>query len=99
SRGQGPDPDDQFIMHIAKDNASGGQRHPAPLFRGIRNRRYTYFITGDGAEHLFDNDADPYQLNDLGAGPNHTEIRGRFRDRLRAHLTRARDTFEPLSTT
>ena len=99
SRGMGPEPEDQFIMHIAKDNASGGQRHPAPLFRGVRHRQYTYFITADGGEHLFDNHADPYQLNDLGHDPEFTGTRERLKDRVRWYLNAARDTFDPIPRT
>ena len=97
SRGDGPDPEDQFIMHLAKDNATGGQRHPAPLFRGIRHRQYTYFVTADGREHLFDNETDPYQLNNLGNDPQYTDLRKQFKARVQTYLTVARDTFDPLS--
>ncbi|HOV60301.1 MAG TPA: sulfatase [Candidatus Hydrogenedentes bacterium] len=94
--GCGPDPDSQFIMHVSKDNASGGTNHPAPLFRGIRHRRHTYFITADGREHLFDNQVDPYQENDLGHAPALEETRNQLKQGLRACLARARDHFEPL---
>ena len=61
----GPAPESVFLMHIAKDHASGGRRHPAPLFRGVRTGRYTYAVAEDGRWCLFDNQEDPYQMHNL----------------------------------
>jgi len=29
---------------ISKKNASGGDKHPAPIFRGVRTKRCTYAV-------------------------------------------------------
>jgi arylsulfatase A-like enzyme len=88
-----PAPDAQFIMHIAKDNASGGGEHPAPIFRGVRTSRYTYAVGPDAPMYLFDNTADPYQLNNLITDPAYAALREELRARLARWLKRAEDPF------
>jgi arylsulfatase A-like enzyme len=63
--GQAASPESAFLMHIKKDNASGGVNHPAPLFRGVRTARHTYAVADDGRWCLFDNREDPYQMRNL----------------------------------
>lgn len=92
-RGTGPEPDAQLIMHISKKNASGGESHPAPLFRGVRTARYTYTVNEQGPFHLFDNREDPYQMNNLASSPNHEAIRQNLHVRLVELLARAQDPF------
>ena len=58
-------PESSFLMHIKKDNASGGENHPAPLFRGVRTSRHTYAVADDGRWLLYDNREDPYQMRNL----------------------------------
>lgn len=86
-------PKSQLIMHIAKNNASGGKEHPAPLFRGLRSDRFTYaeVLDGDKGGFLFDNVADPFQLNNLFADPTLAEQRAAFHDDLFALLKTAKD--------
>ncbi len=91
--GAGPEPDAQLIMHISKQNASGGDKHPAPLFRGLRTRRYTYTINEEGPFHLFDNQEDPYQMHNLAAAPEHASLRKDLHARLAALLAEAEDPF------
>ena len=91
--GNGPAPGSQLIMHISKKNASGGEEHPAPLFRGIRTRRHTYAVRPEGPWLLFDNQTDPYQMNNLIADPSHAELRNALDAQLRDSLARAKDDF------
>lgn len=88
-----PAPDAQLIMHIAKDNASGGQNHPAPIFRGLRTARYTYFVIEDGRCFLFDNEADPYQLENRVDDPGFAGLRAQLHARLGELLREAEDPF------
>jgi arylsulfatase A-like enzyme len=85
--------DAQLIMHIAKGNASGGDEHPAPLFRGVRTGRYTYAVGEYGGLCLFDNVADPYQLKNLITDTEYAALRKELRDRLAHWLKRAGDPF------
>ena len=91
--GIGPEPDAQLIMHISKKNASGGERHPAPLFRGIRTRRYTYTINEKGPFHLFDNQEDPYQMHNLVHAEEQASLRKDLHARLAELLAAAEDPF------
>ena len=94
-RGQkGPEPESQFIMHIAKDHASGGQNHPAPIFRGVTTGRYTYAVYPDRPWCLFDNEADPHQMKNLIDDPAHAELRAKLRGMLAEWLKQAEDPFE-----
>jgi arylsulfatase A-like enzyme len=72
----GPEPDVQFIMHIAKENASGGKEHPAPLFRGARTKTHTLAILQKGGGYLYDNSADPYQQHNLFDAPESEKLKG-----------------------
>lgn len=91
--GQGPDPEMQFIMHISKKNASHGDKHPAPIFRGVRTRRYTYAHYPDRPWCLFDNEEDPYQLNNLIDDSSKAALRKELDKRLREFLREAEDPF------
>jgi arylsulfatase A-like enzyme len=84
-------PKSQLIMHIAKDNASGGEDHPAPLFRGLRTDHYTYaeIVKGDGL--LFDNRSDPYQQKNLYTDPKLNDLRTKLHAELLDSLRRAHD--------
>ena len=91
--GAGPEPDAQLIMHIAKDQASGGQSHPAPIFRGVRTARHTYAVNENGPMYLFDNTADPYQMNNLVDDLDHDALRKKLHDTLAVLLTKAEDPY------
>jgi arylsulfatase A-like enzyme len=90
----GPDPESQFIMHISKLNASGANSHPAPRFRGVRTKQYTYAFGIDAPLCLFDNEADPFQLNNLIADPAHAGLRDALDTTLRDWLDRTEDPFQ-----
>jgi len=90
---RGPDPEFQFIMHISKENASGGNNHPAPIFRGVRTKGYTYAIKSDGEGFLFDNQKDPYQLTNLFDKPDARELREQLETLTKQCLKQAQDPF------
>jgi len=91
--GAGPDPEAQFIMHISKKNASGGDSHPAPIFRGVRTGRYTYAVYHGERWCLFDNEQDPYQLDNRIDDPALAGVRDRLERMLRQFLREAEDPF------
>ncbi len=90
----GPEPEAQLIMHISKDNASGGQKHPAPIFRGVRTDRYTYAVGEAGPMYLFDNQEDPYQMNNLVADAATEPLRKELHTTLTQMLKTAADPFQ-----
>lgn len=58
-------PESSFLMHIAKEHATGGESNPAPLFRGVRTGQHTYAVAEDGRWCLYDNREDPFQMRNL----------------------------------
>ncbi len=88
--GKGPDPDYQPIMHLSKLNSSKGNDHPAPIFRGLRGKQFTYAAGPEGPMCLFDNVADPYQQNSLVEDKAH-------REQVQTWDARTRDTFAAIA--
>lgn len=50
--------------------------------RAIRTSRYTFAVSGDGDWMLYDNQEDPYQMNNLVDDPAHSELKEQLRQRL-----------------
>jgi len=86
-------PTSQFLMHISKKHASGGERHPAPIFRGVTTGRYTYACYPDRPWCLFDNQEDPYQLHNLIEDPGKRTLCTELREELSRWLAKADDPF------
>jgi arylsulfatase A-like enzyme len=63
--------------------------------RGIRTGRYTYVRTLDGPWLLFDNQEDPYQMENLVESPAHRELLQKLDARLDHLLERTGDEFLP----
>lgn len=66
-----------------------------PEWRGVRTRRYTYAKWLKGGEDLYDNQADPFQMNNLAADPRHQKVLDRLRARMKQLLAEAHDEFLP----
>jgi arylsulfatase A-like enzyme len=64
-------------------------------FRGIRTRRYTYARDLRGPWLLFDNQQDPYQLENLAAVPEHAKLQAELEQILNRKLLTTRDEFRP----
>ena len=64
-------------------------------YRGLRTLRYTYTRTLNGAWLLYDNDEDPYQLNNLVNKPEYAEIQAELDARLQEKLYARGDEFLP----
>ena len=64
-------------------------------WRALRDNRYTYArYRVDGAELLFDNVSDPYQMKNLSEEVAAMPVLDRFRKMLAATMARLNDTFE-----
>ncbi len=67
-------------------------------WRAVRTKQYTFAIyRRDCSELLFDNIADPYQMNNLIDDPAHAQVKADLRDMLTARMAAVNDTFEPTS--
>ena len=62
-------------------------------YRGIRTDRYTYCRTLDGAWLLYDNDNDPFQLENLAGRAEFAEVQRELDDMLTRELEREGDEF------
>lgn len=86
-------PESSFLMHIAKEGASGGENHPAPLFRGVRTNQHTYAIADDGRWLLYDNREDPYQMHNLIEDAGRQKLARDLDGLVLDWLKRAKDPF------
>ena len=68
-------------------------------WRALRDQRHTYAMEDarNPREHLFDNLADPLQMNDLAGDPAHAETLARLRAATRARMDALGDAFHPLT--
>jgi len=64
-------------------------------YRGVRTRRYTYVRDIKGPWLLYDNQADPYQLNNLCNDPIYTKIQLELQMILSRKLKETNDQFLP----
>lgn len=61
-------------------------------WRGVRTKRYTYArLVEDGPWLLYDNDKDPYQLNNLIDLPEYSELQASLDKRMRELMAEASD--------
>lgn len=64
-------------------------------YRGVRTSRYTYCRDLQGPWLLYDNEADPFQLDNLVNQPEQATIQKKLNDRLNDLLKQRRDAFLP----
>jgi len=79
-----------FLMDIVTTDE--GLRQGLHEWRGIRTKRYTYarWVEGDGWV-LYDNEADPYQLNNLIDSSDAASLRDKLEAQLQRWLKRTGD--------
>jgi arylsulfatase A-like enzyme len=64
-------------------------------YRGLRTRRYTYVRSLDGPWLLYDNENDPYQMNNLVGKTEHAALQAELEAMLTARLKETNDRFLP----
>ncbi len=64
-------------------------------YRAIRTKRYTYARELSGPWLLFDNERDPYQLDNLVGKPEHAALLAKLEAELQKKLAAAHDEFRP----
>lgn len=64
-------------------------------FRGIVTTRYTYARDLNGPWLLFDNDEDPFQLNNLAQNEKYSAVKKKLEKKLQNALKERRDEFRP----
>ena len=95
ARGEaGPEPEVAFLMNTGAC-ALWEDGHE---WRALRDKRFTYAVYREPRkELLFDNIADPYQLQDLSTNPDYADHMNRFRKMLLEKMESLGDTFPPSS--
>ncbi len=92
--GASPEVDSAFILCPAPfgqwSRDRGGRE-----YRGVYTGRYTYTRGLDGPWQLFDNDADPYQMNNLVKNRDYVETQARLDAMVDDWLERTNDPFKP----
>lgn len=73
----------------------GGGRKQGGEWRGVRTQRYTYARWRDKGWMLYDNEKDPYQMNNLIDKPEAKAIQAKMDGELQKWLKRVGDKFEP----
>jgi arylsulfatase A-like enzyme len=66
-----------------------------PEWRAVRTKQFTYVRWLNGAEELYDNAADPYQMRNLFDGRRAPDVMERMRRHLKDVLHEAHDEFLP----
>ncbi|MGL6193356.1 MAG: sulfatase family protein [Thermoguttaceae bacterium] len=64
-----------------------------PEFRAVRTNRYTYVETPEGTLMLFDNQNDPWQMQNLADTQQFTGLREKLKSDLKNQLDKIGDTF------
>jgi len=93
----GPDPSDGAALLICPHPFGqwSAKRRGGKEYRGLRTKRHTYVRTLDGPWLLYDNERDPYQLDNLIEREDCADIRADLERRLQAKLDRLGDEFLP----
>jgi arylsulfatase A-like enzyme len=84
-----------LIGHYSSGELSFETGTTWPEWRGVRTKQYTYVRWLAGAEELYDNLADPYQMTNLAENGAEPEALLRLRGRLVDLLATAHDDFRP----
>ncbi len=69
--------------------------HGGRAYRGVRTKRYTYVRTLEGPWLLYDNETDPYQLENKVADPSCQAVREKLDAELTRLLKKTQDDFRP----
>ena len=94
--GKGRDTREEVLLAIYVSENDFCQTGTAyPEWRGVRTKQYTYCRWLAGKEELYDNLADPYQMENLAENGAKPEVLARLRSRLADLLVAAHDDFRP----
>jgi len=84
---------DRAALYMGVAPFAGGEHNRE--YRAIRTRKYTYVRGLDGPWLLFDDERDPYQLDNLVNRPEHAALQDDLERRLQAELRKIGDDFQP----
>ncbi|MFW6189947.1 MAG: sulfatase [Planctomycetota bacterium] len=92
----GPNPgDDAALLQCPSPFGNWPRQRGGREYRGVRTTRHTYVRDLEGPWLLFDNERDPYQLDNLVDRPEEAELQAEMERRLRGKLEAVGDEFLP----
>ncbi len=93
----GDDPSDGAVVIMCPQTFGQWNKihHNGKEYRGLRTKRYTYVRTLDGPWLLYDNENDPYQLENLVNNNSYSELRNELDVWLQRKLDARGDEFLP----
>ena len=83
------------VVQCAAPFGEFSRRNGGKEYRCLRTARHTYARDLAGPWLLFDNEKDPWQLDNLAGKPEHAELQARLDAQLKAKLAAAHDEFRP----
>jgi arylsulfatase A-like enzyme len=93
--GKSPEPDNAALICCPAPFGQWTRAKGGREYRGVRTRRYTYVRDLKGPWLLYDNEQDPYQLNNLCNKPEHAALRASLEALLAKRLKETNDEFLP----
>jgi arylsulfatase A-like enzyme len=94
-QGREPPADDAALIQCAHAFGEWTTARGGKEYRGLRTRRYTYVRDLNGPWLLYDNEADPYQMQNLVDDASSADVRNRLDETLRRKLVETDDQFLP----
>jgi arylsulfatase A-like enzyme len=94
-RGEQPDADRAALIACVSPFGEWTRPRGGREYRGLRTVRYTYVRSLDGPWLLYDNQADPYQQQNLVGDPKFDSLRADLDSQLTRQLQRCHDEFLP----
>jgi len=97
----GPDPETQltlinnFKRNYFHSRLVAGERGTYEPFRAVRGKRYSYAVDSEGDWFIYDNKADPFQMNNLAGDPTYAKVREKMAAELESWLAKAEYPYIP----
>jgi arylsulfatase A-like enzyme len=89
-----PNPEDAALLTMPAEFTEL-RSNGMSAYRGLRTRRHTYVRSLEGPWLLYDNEADPFQKENLIDRPEHADLQNRMEEKLQARLREQGDAFLP----
>ena len=93
--GRGPAPETAALIELPVCFHQYAYHNGGRDWRGLRTARYTYVIDRDGPWMLYDNERDPYQLENLVEADAYAGVRDELDLALRSRMQERADEFRP----
>ncbi len=94
-RGQVSDGDEPALLSCPSPFGEWTRARGGREYRGVRTVRYTYIRSLDGPWLLYDNQTDPYQLDNLVGRAEHAALQADLEQQLQGKLKETNDAFLP----